>query len=470
MSSRPPIPTPPKLQPTGPSQRRWLALIPIIGGVLLLLVAAIVVIVLVVRSLFPGGEDIPGTELPVTKVAVTPTSPSPTVAPPLAGCQTVISSDDVRISASSPITLSVGDVSFPVEVIVPSETGWTYPADSSGVAAWVCGTVVNYILELELSSDNEALLASLRPGDQVMLHLSNDVVLVFQFSERREGVAADDARVFEQLQPRLTLLLREQAGTWKVTSANYVALTGAAPPSSPSLLPQPGAAARAGDVEITVLKGHTMRGVGLSAGMMYYLVEFSIKNASTAPLSAETLDMQLQDGVGNVYLLSPAASSFGENGLLSGQIAAGMTTQGTAGYVVPETLSGPTLVWTLSSGPGSETRASIGIPYDGEAVPVDPAEARVYLYEAFLSADGNSLIVEIDVENVGGTSLTVEASDIVLSSSAGMSRLMYNAPELPWTIEPGQTREVELIFEKPNASSAVLMLLGHSFEIAGLQP
>ena len=80
------------------------------------------------------------------------------------------------------------------------------------------------------------------------------------------------------------------------------------------------------------------------------------------------------------------------------------------------------------------------------------------------------LIIEIDVENVGGGPLTVEVSDIVLSSSAGMGRLMHNAPELPWTIEPGQTREVELIFQKPSAPSAVLMLLGHSFEISGLQP
>ena len=94
----------------------------------------------------------------------------------------------------------------------------------------------------------------------------------------------------------------------------------------------------------------------------------------------------------------------------------------------------------------------------------------MYLYEAFLSGDGSSLIIELEVENVGGAPLTVDVGDIVLSSSAGMGDLMVVAPPLPWTIEPGQNREVELIFAKPDAPSAVLMLLGHSFEIGGLQP
>jgi hypothetical protein len=465
--SRPPIPTPPKPPSAAGAQRRWLALIPIVGGVLLLLLAAIVVIVIVVRSLLPS-EEIPGTELPVTKVAVTPTSQVSVVQPPPSGCQTVLSSDDVRVSASLPITLEVGDVSFPVEAVVPGKDGWDFPSDTSGAAAWVCGTVVNYILELELSSENEALLASLRPGDEILLYLSNDVVLVFQFSERREGVAVDDASVFQQLQPRLTLLLREQAGTWKVTSGNYVALTGAAIPPAGDL-PQPGEAASAGDLRVTVSEGYSVRGADLSAGMMYYLVEFSVENMGTSALSAQAFDMQLQDGVGNYYLLSPAASALGKNGLLSGQIAPGATSKGTAGYVVPEMLSGPTLVWTLSPGPESEARVSIGIPHVAGAEPVEPPEARVDLYDAFLSADGNSLIIELDVENVGGSPLTVEVGDIVLSSSAGMSDLMVVAPPLPWTIEPGQTREVELIFEKPSAPSAVLLLLGHSFEISGLQ-
>jgi hypothetical protein len=63
----------------------------------------------------------------------------------------------------------------------------------------------------------------------------------------------------------------------------------------------------------------------------------------------------------------------------------------------------------------------------------------------------------------------VEVRDIILSSSAGMGELIMDAPPLPWTIEPGQTRVIELQFETPDASSVLLTLLGHSFEISGLE-
>jgi len=46
---------------------------------------------------------------------------------------------------------------------------------------------------------NETLLAE----DEIKMRLSNGVVLLFRFVERRE-VAADEASVFEQFRPRLT--------------------------------------------------------------------------------------------------------------------------------------------------------------------------------------------------------------------------------------------------------------------------
>jgi hypothetical protein len=466
--SQPPVPTPPRLQPAGSSQRPWLALIPVLGGILLLLIAVIVVVAIVIRSLLPS-EEIPGTELPVTRIPATPTSPTSPVTPPSTGCQTIIGSDDVRIAASFPLSLTVGEMTFPVEVVVPDETGWSFPADSPGAAAWVCGTVVNYVLELESTTDNEALLASLRPGDEITLHLSSSVALVFQFAERREGVKADDAAVFQQFEPRLTLLLREGSSTWKVTTANYLAQTRPSPPPATGPLVSLGQPARVDSAQVTVLRGYALAGDTLPVGMMYYLVEFSVENVGAATLNADAFDMQLQDGVGNVYLLSPAASALGAGGLLSGQIPSGTTAKGAAGYVVPGALAGPTLVWTFSPGPGSEARADVSIPYDGGAGPVRPAQARVDVYDAFASNDGATLIIEVSVRNVGDSPLPVNVRDIVLSSSAGTSELVMAAPPLPWTIEPGQAREVELVFEKPDAPAAVLMLLGFSFEIGGLE-
>jgi hypothetical protein len=201
---------------------------------------------------------------------------------------------------------------------------------------------------------------------------------------------------------------------------------------------------------------------------MYFLVEFAVENTGSAPLDASVFNMQLQDGLGNNFLLSPAASAFGEHGLLTGQIDPGVTAQGTAGYLVPAALEGPTLIWTFSPQPGSELHASVSIPY-AAAGPDAPGQADVFITDAFLSNNGSVLNIEGEIQNVGTGTLVIEVSDIALSSSAGTGNLRAAAPPLPWTLEPGQLQVIELQYDKPNASAVLLSLLGFSFEIGGLQ-
>ena len=81
---------------------------------------------------------------------------------------------------------------------------------------------------------------------------------------------------------------------------------------------------------------------------------------------------------------------------------------------------------------------------------------------------GTVLVIGGEVRNTGGEPLTVRLSDITLTSSAGMSAQRSAAPPLPWTIQPGQTQTIELQYEKPDASTALLTILGYSFEIRGL--
>ena len=56
-----------------------------------------------------------------------------------------------------------------------------------------------------------------------------------------------------------------------------------------------------------------------------------------------------------------------------------------------------------------------------------------------------------------------------IAVSSGTSALRVAAPPLPWTVQPGQTRVIELQYEKPAAPTALLAMLGYSFEIQGLQ-
>lgn len=464
MSESTPTPAtgkPPQASP----QRRWLLIVLIVGGILLLLTAVALMLFLGLRGVLFKGEANPG--MPLEVIKLTPTVSTSPLSPP--SCETIISSGDVQVAVPLPISLTVGSEPFPVVAVIPPTS--PFPPLQGGAeeeaAAWVCGTVVNYVLGLEPTPENEALLTSLRPGDEIKLRLSNGVELSFRFAERRE-VTANEAEVFEQFRPRLTLILEREDTTWQVATADYVAETETVQPPSGTLA-QLGQAVRVGDTQVTVLRGHADRGGSdLLPGTMYYLVEFSIENVGTTLLDASAFTLQLQDGTGNQYLLSPAASAVGEYGPLDGEIDPGTTVQGTAGYLVPEALAGPTLTWTFSPWPGSELRASVSIPYQVEAGPASPGQAEVNITDAFLSDDGDVLIIEGEVRNTGAEPLTVEVGDISLTSVAGMSDLRMAAPLLPWTIEPGQMQVIELQYAKPDASAALLSLLGYSFEIQGL--
>jgi hypothetical protein len=442
-------------------------LILIIGGILLLLAAVVMVIALGLKSIFfeDEVEANPGIYVSVIKPTPTPfASPAPA-----AGCgPVIISSGDVQVTAPVPISLTVVGESFAVVAAAPEQEGWTYPSDNSGSAAWVCGMVVNYALGLEPIPDNETLLNSLRPGDEIKLHLSDGTVLFFRFIERRE-TEANEAGVFEQSRPRLTLILEKGDGTWQVATADYATETEPIAPTGERLA-QPGELVHLGDLEFTVIEGHTEgSGLGLPPGTMYYLVELSIQNVGTEPLNADVFSMQLQDSAGNVYLLSPAAGVIGEHGPLGGQIGPGETVEGAAGYLVPETLAGPTLIWTFRPWPGSELQASVSIPYQGmePEPPASAGRATVSIDDVFL--DDDLLVIEGQVRNTGDGPLTLTVDDVVLSSSAGMGTLFVAAPPLPWTIEPGQTQFIELQYDKPDASTVLLTLAGHSFEIGGLE-
>jgi hypothetical protein len=440
-------------------------LVPIVGGILLLLTAVVLIIILVIRNLVPRDEANPGMAVSVIKVTPTPfTSPLP-----VPGCQPpIIGSDDVQVTVSLPLSLSLGDTSFPVAATAPEPEGWTYPADSAGSAAWICGTVVNYVVGLEATPQNKLLVTTLRPGDEIVLQLSDGKVLFFRFVERRE-VSANDPSVFEQSRPRLTLVLDNGDEAWKIATADYATETEPVLPSDDPLA-QPDQPVRLGDIEVTVVRGYSAgSGLGLTPGTMYYLVEFSIKNMGTAGLDANGFNMQLQDSVGNGYLPSPAASAAGEHGPVSGQIAPGATVQGTAGYLVPEALPGPALIWTIRPWPESELRASVSIPFEGGTTteePITVGRATVTITDAFL--DDDILVIEGEVRNVGTGPLTIELGDITLSSSAGMSDLFVAAPPLPWTVGPGEGQIIELQYDTPDAPTVLLTLVGYSFEIGNL--
>jgi hypothetical protein len=446
-----------------PPQNRQPLILSIVGGAGLLLAAIVIIVVLGLR-----GTDQPSevTTAPTETREPTPAAPSSPV--PTAICQTIISNGDVEVSVALPISLTLKDTAFPIEPIVPENEVWSYPPDRSGAAVWICGTVVNYVIGLEPTPENEALVTDLTPGDQISLKLASGAVLPFRFGGRGEVTAGGEDALAQQ-QPRLTLILAE-GDTWQIATADYVAEAESVGSPLPEASAQPGQPVQVGDARVTVNRGYVQRTDDLRSGTMYYLIEFSVENGGEAPLATDRFAMQLKDGVGNTYLLSRLGSEAGEFGLLSGEIASGASAQGSAGYLVPDPLPAGTLIWTFFPRAGSRAQASVSIPYEGEAGGQPSAtRANVTVNDAFFSTDGSTLILEGEVRNTGTGLLTVEQADISLSSSAGLGELIMAAPPLPWTIEPGEAQVIELQYQRPDASTALLELLGYSFEIDGLQ-
>jgi hypothetical protein len=445
-------------RPTLPSKR-------LVGAAIGCLVVLVVVVVSLAylglqRFLLPEPEDL-GVPLEIVK-----NTPGPFASPlEPSECSAVISSGGVQVSVPQPVAFSAGGQAFSVVPISPGRQSRSSLAPET--IGWVCGTVINYVLELEPSDSNTTLLDNLRPGDEIVLRLSTGLELVFRFTEKTRTQAEDPA-VTEQARPRATVYLEDADGSWLVAIGEYVSEHEPIAPPDASVA-QVDQQVTAGAAVVTVLDGHTFADPPAAPpDAMYYLVEFSVQNAGETPLEISHFSMQLEDGVGNRYLVSPIASATGEYGSPGGRIAPGETVRTTAGYVVPRNLVGPTLTWLFSPGSSSDAQARVRIPYTPPEAPSVSSTVLVTVTDAFLGSDGDVIVVEGEVSNQGSELVTIELGDIQLSSSAGLSDLRVAAPPLPWTIQPGQSQVIELQYTKPAAPAVLLSLMGYSFEIQGL--
>jgi len=459
------------------SGRSCWVILPLVGGALLVLMALGLIVYLGIRDVFFKEAPVEGMPLPLTMPALTvapPATVTPQVQPfPTPACETIISSGDTQVMVSLPISMTIRGRQFPVVAVSAPMSGdqWHYTLDYPGAAAWVCGSVVNYVIGLEPNEENEALLVDLRPGDDLTLQRSNGVRMFFRFVERRE-TEPDDARIFRQGVPRLTVVLPREEGNWQVAVADYVSESEPVQPTAETLA-RPGESVRVGDVHVIVARGHIDRNAeGLSPDTMYYLLEFSIENVGANVLRTGNFNMTLRDSAGNTYLLSPVASALGDHGPLKAEISPGEVVQASAGYLVPRTLPGPSVIWAFSPHSASESWINVSIPYEAEpeATPVTSVmQAQMSITDVFLDRSEELLVIEGEVQNTGVEAFTVRVEDVKLTSSVGIAALRSAAPPLPWTLEPGQTQIVEFQYEKPDAATALLSLLGYSFEIRGLE-
>jgi hypothetical protein len=362
------------------------------------------------------------------------------------------------------MALEVGGSTFSVQTVTPDAAGAWETTSEPGTATWVYGTVIHYLFGLPSLPENQEMLEGLQADAPIIIRLSNGTRLTFRVGDHR-SLTPEELAPFSQASPGLTLVLRADEPPWSAVTADFESAVEPTP-AAEGVVAQVGQAVQVGDARVTVQRGAVQTGQGdPEAGTAIYGVEFLVENTGDTTLVPRDFLMLLTDGLDNRYLPSSAAME----GLLSTPIPPGQQAEGMALYVVPEAMVGPELIWVFSPAVGSELRARFAIPYTPESTTPSVSAFEVDVFDAFLGEDGDVLHILADIYNDGDTAITVTVEDISLSSSAGQMGLTMAAPQLPWTVPAEDVREVELMFERPDAASAVLTILGYTFEISGLQ-
>jgi len=374
----------------------------------------------------------------------------------------------VTVPPLQPVTVTIKDQSLGVYSIRVQAGGtWPYDPKRSHQAAWVYGTLINYIFGLDAGNRaNVELLESLLEGDPIVVHLSNGRDLYFTFRERMR-VPLDDVSLFDQRAPGVTLVLLGERGEDRlVVRGDYNAemeteVGGGAGEGV-------GVPIEVGPVRVTVQSGELRRGPlpNLPQGFAYYLVNFEIENLSEAALDPSAFQMLLIDANGTRYNLSIPASLQGL-GPLPPLLQPGIPTPATSGFLVPESLPGP-VTWEFRPQAGSEEVAQVQLPVQA-APPPAPPQAQVLVTAAEITPDGTGVSVRVMISNPGQEAIVVSESDVSLTVEGMPLGLQVAVPPPPWTIAPGGTLQLVLTFERPAADTALLTVLGYRFQLARLR-
>jgi hypothetical protein len=148
----------------------------------------------------------------------------------------------------------------------------------------------------------------------------------------------------------------------------------------------------------------------------------------------------------------------------------GTTLTATAGFVVPESLPGASVIWTFTPRADGSSPARFQLSVAGPPPTPEPrALAVVQLTGARYSNDATEVIVSGGIGNTSKQAITVSLSDINLQSGVTLVAVKSTEPALPWTLQPGQNLAFTINFARPPAGTAIFRLMQSSFELGDLQ-
>lgn len=445
----------------------WLRMQPpvLIGVIVIAAIAACIMGILVLRSLLGGDSS---------------TSQVPTLDPNVLAEYAVPTSDPILMDRGTPqpqtnIPISIAMKGLDFQILpyqVQANGEWRYPAGQSGTAVWIYGTIINYIVGIEQTRANMALMESFAPGDEITMTTSDGRAYHFGFAGLEE-LTSPGADILGQTSPGLTLItLGGKDKTRLVVHGEYLLAReegGAGQNTGPSI--SVGEPAQLDEIRVTALETSYLYDTpDIPEGWAFYLVDYQIENHSQDVLDPNRFRMVLQDGAGNTYSINLPASQAGSFGYLMLTIPPNTVAMGTAGYLVPTPLQGPKLTWSFSQLEAPEYIVKVLIDFEVPQETVDPFHlVAVNLSGAELSGDRTLLSVWGTVLNNSEEMLVVDMEYITLQGADESMALRAADPALPWTISPGETSSFRLAFQRPSSLIATFTLLNQPFEISGLE-
>jgi hypothetical protein len=432
----------------------------LVSGFALLGICALSCFILVL-ALFANRDPEPR-PTPIAEATTTP-APQPTAE------LFVVRVNETPLPAPIPSRLIIGNTTYRVAALTIRDAQWDYDPRAPQTAYWVPGTLVNIVLGLPAGDENRQVIATLRPGDLIVLETGLGPQR-YRVIEQQTIQDTDVVSLLAQDAPRLSLVLLGSEGNQR-----QVVIAGFADEGTPNQLSAVGTPINLGDLRVRVLGHRLLPGasVGLAAERAYLQVDFEVTNIITRILDAAQFFSALADAGNTTYPLSIEASqAAGGRGFARGALQPEQTIVATAGFEIPANLPGPTLEWRFAIDKETPYVARVAIPHqplavDPAPIPTQPPRAEVTIVNAQISPEGNELRVVGSVRNLTSQFLSASLSDAALSGPGGqLYPLNSSLPAFPWSITPGESLVFQLSFARPqSAGPFTFTLFDQSFRI-----
>lgn len=456
------------LPPSGSPRFRELAagrtpLLVAVGAILVGLCLLIVFAVLLLRDR-DGLDVVDGsdpTPFPTTEVSST----TDVIVGGLAG------GTPISLTVNAPTTLAIGAQTFGVRPEpVAADGTWAPELADNQTTAWVYGTLINYVLGLADSDENQALLEGLAAGSEIVLTLRDGTQHTFAVTSR-EFVPTNRSDLFAQNLPGITLVLLGARGDERLlVRGDYVVDTtaGSETPGTAGNLVELGETAQLDNLRLTVTGATSLYDrPEAPAGFIFYLVDVQLENVGTEPVELSQLRFVLRDDLGNQYALNPQGGNLGNNPPPSGTLAPGESRLTSLAYQLPSGLTSPS-VNLLISREGGAGQVQVTLPFAGAGAEA-AGSASVAVQDAQVSDDGTTITLLGQVTNNGSQPLLVNETDVSLSANGTVHLILATNPAFPWVVPPGQTAPFTLSFQRPAGPEAVFTLLSRPFQLSGLR-